>query len=45
MLGNVSMLMTGCAGSVMDNIFCACGNILAGYAFVTHKWLGVVIHE
>lgn len=38
-LGNVSILLTGCAGSVTDSISCAYADVLASFAFVTQKWL------
>lgn len=42
MMGNVSILLTGCAGSVIDSISCACADALASFAFVTQKWLVII---
>lgn len=37
-LGNVSVPLTGCLGSVVDNISYASADVVASFAFVAPKW-------
>lgn len=41
-MGNVSILLTGCAGSITDSISCASADVLASFAFVPQKWLLII---